>query len=110
MPPSACLVARQRTRRDGQILANQLLFRADSFKPRDAFDMAAALELDRPAAFAALRATASKRQALLVRLEHLAAIAEADLLMGILPTVTGRRFATGMVARLVAATHEAGAG
>jgi hypothetical protein len=91
-----------------EILAKKLLYRADSFKPRDVFDMAVALALDPAAAYAALRATAHRRGALRDRLAAMAAVPEAALTTDIVLTETGRRHAAGMVARVQAAVAVAG--
>ncbi len=89
-----------------EILAKKLLFRADSFKPRDVFDMAAALALDPAAAQLALRATKATRAALLARLAEMARAPQSDLVGRILMTQNGQRYAVGMVDRLLDAISD----
>ena len=89
-----------------EILAKKLLYRAESFKARDVFDMSTVLALDRPSAITALRATTSTRPALLQRLVAMAKISEHDLMAGIVATDTGRPYGTDMVARLLAVIAE----
>ena len=55
-----------------EILAKKLFYRAAFFQPRDAFDMAAAIEFDRSAASKAVRAAASKVEIVSRRLDELA--------------------------------------
>jgi hypothetical protein len=69
-----------------EILAKKLLYRAELLKPRDVFDLAVVVELDRAAASRALAAVASKRLLLKRRLEHLARLPETELARDILPT------------------------
>ena len=90
-----------------EILAKKLMYRADSFKARDVFDMAAALALDRPAAMAALRATARTRPALQARLASMARLPAAGLLEGIVATASGVAYAEKMLGVLGAAIAEA---
>lgn len=89
-----------------EILAKKLLYRAALFKPRDVFDMAVALELDRPSAITALRATTSVSDVLLRRLKTLAALVPDALTSDILFTDKGRRFATDMVEKLMDNVHD----
>ena len=89
-----------------EILAKKLLYRADTFKSRDVFDMSAALALDRPSVVAALRATRRARPALLRRLTTMTNVQEADLLRDITVTEAGRHHGQGMVARLLATIDE----
>ena len=89
-----------------EILAKKLMYRAEGFKARDVFDMAAALALDRPSAMAALQATARTRAALLTRLKRMKDVPLGDLLAGIVLTDAGRDYAPGMVDALLAAVSE----
>jgi len=93
-----------------EILAKKLLYRAESFKARDVFDMAVALALDRPAAVKALRAAASTRTALLRRLQVLAEAPPADLTRDLVLTQAGATYAGGMVAVLAQAVRDIGEG
>lgn len=89
-----------------EILAKKLLFRAESFKTRDVFDMAVALALDRPAAIEAIQAAAGARPALLRRLDALSAVPPAVLTRGLLVTEAGRPHVEGMVATLIQAVTQ----
>jgi hypothetical protein len=80
-----------------EILAKKLLYRADSFKARDAFDMAVALTIDRTAAVEALAATRRTRPALLRRLTAMRTLTPDDLVQDILVTDVGRPYLTGLV-------------
>lgn len=91
-------------------LAKKLLYRAESFKARDVFDMAVALALDRPAATKALRLAASTRTALLRRLQVLAEAPPADLTRDLMLTEAGAAYADGMVAALAQAVRDIGEG
>ena len=84
-----------------EILAKKLLYWADGFKARDAFDMSVALALDAPSAVAALAATTRTRPALLRRLADMAKVPEADLLRDVVMTKAGQPHAVGMVAKLL---------
>lgn len=86
-----------------EILAKKLLYRADTFKARDVFDMSAALTLDRQAALHALRATERTRPALLKRLAALAKAPQAALTKDIILTEAGEPYAENMVAKLLQA-------
>jgi hypothetical protein len=86
-----------------EILAKKLLYRADSFKARDAFDMAVALELDREAAVAALAATRRTRPALLRRLMAMLTLTSDDLAKDIIVTEVGRPYLNGMIDGLLQA-------
>jgi hypothetical protein len=68
-----------------EILAKKLLYRPASFKPRDVFDLAVAIEKDPKAAARAVTATSSRREVLSRRLEHLAQLGHAELAKDILP-------------------------
>ncbi len=86
-----------------EILAKKLLYRADTFKARDVFDMSAALTLDRQAALHALRATERTRPALLKRLAALAKAPQAALTEDIILTEAGKPYAEDMVSKLLQA-------
>jgi hypothetical protein len=86
-----------------EILAKKLLYRADSFKARDAFDMAVALALDHAAAVEALAATRRTRPALLRRLMAMRTLTPGDLAQDIMATEVGRPYLTGMVDALLQA-------
>jgi hypothetical protein len=88
------------TEATAEILAKKLLYRADSFKPRDVFDMAVALALDPAAARQALRATQRTRSALLRRLAAMQTVPAEDLLAGIILTDSGRAHVDGMLESL----------
>jgi len=79
------------------------LYRADTFKARDVFDMSAALTLDRQAALHALRATERTRPALLKRLAALAKAPQAALTEDIILTEAGKPYAEDMVSKLLQA-------
>ncbi len=89
-----------------EILAKKLLYRADSFKARDAFDMAVALALDRAAAVEALRATQRTRSALMRRLEAMQALTQEVLMRDIALTEAGRPYASDIVQTVVRAIRE----
>ena len=89
-----------------EILAKKLLYRADTFKARDVFDMAAALAADRPSALAALRATVRTRPALTARLGAMDAAPPGSLARGIVMTERGAVHAAGMIAALRQAIRE----
>ena len=93
-----------------EILAKKLLYRAESIKARDVFDMAVALALDRPSAAAAIRTTASTGAALLRRLQVLAGAPPADLTRSLMLTEAGAPHASGMVAVLAQAVRDIGGG
>jgi len=86
-----------------EILAKKLLYRADTFKARDVFDMSVALALDCQAALHALRATERTRPALLKRLAALAKAPQAALTKDIILTEAGEPYAENMVAKLLQA-------
>lgn len=91
-----------------EILAKKLLYRGATFKPRDVFDMAAALSLDAASARHAIDATSSVRKPLLRRLETLAALDQSQLMDDVRPTAVGLQFAAGMVGKLIDAVHSTG--
>ena len=80
-------------------------------KPRDVYDMAAAIDLKPSAAADAAKAASSKRASLLRRLDELAVMDQALLLSEILPYYGPLRHSSGMVAKvrefLVGQPHEA---
>jgi hypothetical protein len=86
-----------------EILARKLLYRADSFKARDAFDMAVALADDHAAAAEALAATRRTRPALLRRLMAMRTLTPDDLAKDMMVTEVGRPYLTGMVDGLLQA-------
>lgn len=89
-----------------EILVKKLLYRADGFKARDVFDMAAAIDLDRGSAVVALQATVRTRPALLRRLAVMESLKQDDLTRDIVLTESGRRHAAGMVAKLLTVIGE----
>jgi hypothetical protein len=80
-----------------EILGKTLLYRAESFKARDVFDMAVALALDRPAALAAIRAAVATRPALLRRLGAMKAELAGRLAASLLPTDAGAPYVPSMI-------------
>lgn len=80
-----------------EILAKKLLFRADSFKVRDVFDLATALAHDPAAAMAALAATRRTRPALRRRLLAMQEMTEAELGSEIVPTLAGEVIVADML-------------
>ena len=96
-----------------EILGKKLLYRAESFKARDVFDMAVALALDRPAALAAIRAAAATQPALLRRLGAMMAEPAGRLAASLLPTDAGAPYVPDMaetVQRAVLDADSPGAG
>lgn len=91
-----------------EILGKKLLYRAESFKARDVFDMAVALALDRPAALAAIRAAATTRPALLRRLGAMSAEPAGRLAASLLPTDAGAPYVPGMIETVRRAVLDAG--
>jgi Nucleotidyl transferase AbiEii toxin, Type IV TA system len=83
-----------------EILAKKLLYRAASFQPRDAFDMAAAIAIDPASAAKAVRAAAMKDAILGRRLQELGRLSAADLERGILLLDRGRDLLPGMIDRV----------
>ena len=82
-----------------EILAKKLFYRTAFFQPRDAFDMAAAIEFDRPSAIKAVRATASKIEILNRRLDELAQMPRAEFDRDILPLERGKHLIDQMISR-----------
>lgn len=81
-----------------EILAKKLLYRPESFKPRDVFDLAVAVEMDPKSAARAVVASASKHDVLTLRLEHLSRLGEAELGRDIWPIGDFSRILGGMIA------------
>jgi len=81
-------------------LAKKLFYRPESFKPRDVFDLAVAIEIDPASAARAVAASASKHEVLTRRLRHLAQVGDAELGRDILPVGDFARFLPGMIARV----------
>ena len=88
-----------------EILAKKLAYRADSFKARDVFDLATALDMDRLSAMTALRATRHTRPALMARLRAMQATPAADRVAELAMTASGMRHADGMIAKVLQAEH-----
>ena len=82
-----------------EILGKKMLYRAESLKSRDAFDLAAAMEYDRPAAARAVRAAASKAAILDRRLDELARLPADALESEILVLERGRHLLADMITR-----------
>jgi Nucleotidyl transferase AbiEii toxin, Type IV TA system len=83
-----------------EILAKKLFYRPESFKPRDVFDLAVAIEIDPASAAQAIAASASKHEVLTRRLRHLAQVGDAELGRDILPIGDFARFVPGMISRV----------
>lgn len=84
-----------------EILAKKLAYRADTFTVRDALDMSVALELDRPSAVLALRATRHRRDALMARLHLMKDAPQADLARSLLLLPAGEPHAKDLASRLI---------
>ena len=67
------------------ILAKKLFYRPESFKPRDVFDLAVAIDMDPSSAARAVAASASKPGVLTRRLRHLSDLGDAELARDIVP-------------------------
>ena len=83
-----------------EILAKKLYYRAATLKPRDVYDMSAAIDLDRPSAIVAVQAAISKQDILLRRLEQLASADPQTLLNDIMPYDGALSHTAGMIAKL----------
>lgn len=83
-----------------EILAKKLAYRADTFTARDALDMSVALQLDRPSAVLALKATQHRRAALMERLRLMQEIPAADLASSLRLTSVGEPHARDLALRL----------
>jgi hypothetical protein len=80
-----------------EILAKKRLYRADGFKARDVFDMAACIALDPAAAVQALSATRRTRQVLRQRLATMRSLPQEELTRDIAMTESGRAYVGGML-------------
>ena len=67
-----------------EILAKKLFYRAATFKVRDVYDLAAAIDLEPQEAARAVRAALSKREILVRRLDQLRGVASQDLVSEII--------------------------
>lgn len=83
-----------------EILAKKLYYRAARFHPRDAFDMAAAIDFDTLSAVAAVRAAASKAAILSRRIEELGRMPREELERDILVLDRGRHLMAEMIVRM----------
>ncbi|MGA2124665.1 MAG: nucleotidyl transferase AbiEii/AbiGii toxin family protein [Xanthobacteraceae bacterium] len=83
-----------------EILGKKLLYRAASFQPRDAFDTAAAIEIDPASATVAVQTAASKAPILDRRLRELDQLPAGELERGILLLERGRQLLPGMIRRV----------
>lgn len=83
-----------------EILAKKAFYRASSFKPRDVYDMSAAIDLDPSSAAEAIRAAAPKAPLLLRRLDAMKSLDERSLVAEIVPYGTSLPHAKGMVAKV----------
>ena len=90
-----------------EILAKKLLYRADSFKARDVFDMATVLARAPGDALEALAATTRAHPALRRRLSTMQALSPAKLTENLLPTPSGRTHLDGMVRSVLRALDDA---
>jgi hypothetical protein len=84
-----------------EILAKKMFHRAAAFKPRDVYDMSAALDIEPEAAHAAIEATASKRDVLKRRLLELSTLPELELLTEIVPYGGSLAHAEGMIRKVL---------
>ena len=82
-----------------EILAKKLFHRAAFFHGRDVFDLAAAIEFDKPSAVTAVRAAGSKAAILDRRLEELGLIAGDKLERDILTLDRGKHLLIDMIPR-----------
>ncbi len=80
-----------------EILAKKLFYRAAGFKPRDVYDMSAALDLAPEAAARAVDAALPKADILLRRLAELRRLAPSELVAGIVPYGERLAHADGML-------------
>lgn len=83
-----------------EILAKKLFYRPESFKPRDVFDLAIAIEIDPSSATRAVVASTTKHDVLIQRLRHLSQLGDAELGRDILPIGDFARFVPGMIAKV----------
>jgi Nucleotidyl transferase AbiEii toxin, Type IV TA system len=92
-----------------EILAKKLFYRPESFKPRDVFDLAVAIEMDPSSAARAVAASASKRGVLTRRLRHLSELGDAELARDILPIGEFSHILVGMIAKVDRFVNDSGA-
>ena len=85
-----------------EIPAKKLFYRPATLKPRDVYDLSAAIDLAPLEAARAVEAAASKKDVLLRRLAELAKLDPGTLLDGIVPYDDALRHAAGMVAKVTA--------
>ena len=83
-----------------EILAKKLFYRPESFKPRDVFDLAVAIDMDPSSAARAVAASASKRGVLTRRLRHLSDLGDAELARDIVPIGEFSHILAGMIAKV----------
>ena len=83
-----------------EILAKKLFYRAATFKPRDVYDLSAAIDLAPTDAARAVQAAAAKTDLVLRRLAELAKLHPDTLLEGIIPYEDSLRHAPGMVEKV----------
>lgn len=85
-----------------EILAKKLMYRASAFKPRDVYDLSAAIDLTPAAAQVAVDATRTQHDLLLRRLSHLRALDPAELTRDIVPYDGPLRHADRMIDKVIA--------
>lgn len=83
-----------------EILAKKAYFRASGFKPRDVYDLSAAIDLDPSSAAKAVRAAALKAPILLRRLSDLGSLSHAALVAEIIPYGTSLPHAANMISKV----------
>ena len=83
-----------------EILAKKLFYRPESFKPRDVFDLAVAIDMDPSSAARAVAASASKRGVLTRGLRHLSDLGDAELARDIVPIGEFSHILAGMIAKV----------
>ena len=83
-----------------EILAKKLFYRPESFKPRDVFDLAVAIDMDPSSAARAVAASASKCGVLTRRLRHLSELGDAELARDIMPIGEFSQILAGMIAKV----------
>ena len=83
-----------------EILAKKLFYRAATFKPRDVYDLSAAIDLAPDSALRAVKAAVSKQALLLRRIGELETMGETALLGQILPYQGPLLHAAGMLAKV----------
>jgi predicted nucleotidyltransferase component of viral defense system len=85
---------------NAEILAKKLFYRASGFKPRDVYDMSAAIDLEPNVALAAKNAAISKKDILIKRLFDLSSIGNEALVKDIVPYDGPLRHANHMVMKV----------